>query len=80
MLFGSSCYKISNRKLKWKDAKIFCEIETGHLITINNKREDVLLSALRKSSGVQEAWIGLNDVEYEDLYQWTDGVQVRSDK
>ena len=79
-LFESTCYKIPDKELKWKDAKAFCEIETSHLVTINNKREDVLLSSMRKSLDVQEVWIGLNDVEYEELFQWSDGSKVRSDR
>jgi hypothetical protein len=77
-LFESSCYKIPARKLTWQDAKTFCEVETSHIITINNKEEDVVLSSMMRSLGIHEVWIGLNDLAYKDLYQWSDGTMVRS--
>ena len=75
-LSESSCYKISDRKLPWRDAKTFCEIETSHLITINDKKEDVLLSLMVASSDIHGVWIGLNDLAYEDFYEWSDGSEV----
>ena len=76
-LFESSCYKIPDKQLTWLDAKTFCEIETSHLITINSKKEDVFLSSMMASSDIHEVWIGLNDLAYEDFYQWSDMTKVR---
>ena len=73
----SNCYKVPDGKLAWQDAKTFCEIEMSHLITINNKKEDVLLRSILRSSHIREVWIGLNDLAYEDFFQWSDGSQVR---
>ena len=64
-------------KLTWKDAKAFCEAETSDLMAVNDESEDSLLSSMMRYLKVLEVWIGLNDLEYKDWYQWSDGSEVR---
>ena len=63
--------------MTWQDAKTFCEIKTSHLITINNKNEDVFLSSMMKSSNIRAVWIGAFVVMGPvSVIVWSDGSKV----
>jgi hypothetical protein len=57
--------------LAWQDAEDYCVGEGGHLVSMNSAQDGVF--AINVLSGVAEAWIGLNDIDTERMYVWTDG-------
>jgi hypothetical protein len=55
----------------WQAAEDYCVAEGGHLVSMNSAQDGVF--AINVLSGVAEAWIGLNDIDAENMYVWTDG-------
>lgn len=77
MSFKSSCYKFYNIKKTWEEAKRSCELEAGStLATINDDKEDHFLTVSMRSLSSPQFWIGLNDQEYEDMFEWLDKSKV----
>ncbi|XP_072175187.1 echinoidin-like [Diadema setosum] len=56
--------------------------QLGHLVSIHSQEEMDFLSTLFESirdkrfSGRQKVWIGLNDLESEGSFEWSDGSDV----
>ncbi|XP_023649166.1 macrophage mannose receptor 1 [Paramormyrops kingsleyae] len=77
--FQGKCYKFfgeSQSDLKsWQDARSYCINLGGNLVSILNEREQAYLTITR--TGISsDAWIGLNDVNWEMRFLWTDGRGV----
>ena len=65
--FGGSCYKETDGKHKWEDAKARCEELGAHLVTIDDALEDAFL----QKTFHEDRWMGYNDREQEARYVWT---------
>ncbi len=59
--------------LTWQDAEDECVALGGNLASFSSASEN--LFAINVLTGVQEAWIGLNDIDEAGTYVWTDGVR-----
>ena len=57
----------------WYDAQQKAIKEGAHLLSINNEEEQFWIDVIFSSSS---AWIGLNDVEKEGVWQWDSGEPV----
>ena len=67
-------YKNFEFKLKWENAKKFCESVGGHLATVENDYEIEILSNISKN-GSDEYWIG----GYKDnngIWKWITGSVI----
>lgn len=73
--FQSKCYKIvtGNDNLKnWQDARKYCHDQGGNLVSILNEREQAFLTTQILHHN-ENFWIGMNDVNWEMHFVWTDG-------
>ncbi|KAF0296472.1 Low affinity immunoglobulin epsilon Fc receptor [Amphibalanus amphitrite] len=68
---GYSCYYLSTYTDTWRNSETTCQTLGGHLMSVSSPAEqDVITNYLRAS----DAWIGLNDLEDDGHYVWTDGT------
>ncbi|NWW90882.1 MRC1 protein, partial [Rhynochetos jubatus] len=79
LLFDNKCFKAfgftENDTLTWHAARNNCIDFGGNLATISRKEMQAFLMSLLKNA-VTDAWIGLNDINQEHTYLWTDGSPV----
>ncbi|CAN8184992.1 unnamed protein product [Coccothraustes coccothraustes] len=79
LLFDNKCFKVfgfnENDTLTWHAARNNCIDLGGNLATISKKEEQAFLMSLLKNAAT-DAWIGLNDINQEHTYLWTDGSPV----
>uniref|UniRef100_A0A8C3KED6 MRC1 protein n=1 Tax=Calidris pygmaea TaxID=425635 RepID=A0A8C3KED6_9CHAR len=79
LLFDNKCFKVfglnENDTLTWHGARNNCIDLGGNLATISKKEIQAFLMSLLKTAET-DAWIGLNDINQEHTYLWTDGSPV----
>nr|XP_019942865.1 PREDICTED: macrophage mannose receptor 1 [Paralichthys olivaceus] len=75
--FRGKCYKIvtSDDNKNWQDARTYCTNQGGNLVSIVNDKEQAFLTTqmLRYN---EDFWIGMNDVNWEMHFVWTDGKGI----
>ncbi|XP_074478489.1 macrophage mannose receptor 1 [Sebastes fasciatus] len=77
LAFQGKCYKIAvgDDSKKWQDARTYCQNQGGNLVSILNAREQAFLtSQMLRYNG--DLWIGMNDVNWEMHFAWTDGKGI----
>lgn len=78
-LFENKCYKLfgfkEEEKKNWHDARTDCQRLGGNLATISNQRVQAFLTS-KLNYFPTDAWIGLNDINEELKFLWTDGSTV----
>uniref|UniRef100_A0A3P9KK49 Macrophage mannose receptor 1 n=1 Tax=Oryzias latipes TaxID=8090 RepID=A0A3P9KK49_ORYLA len=76
ILFKGKCYKffLGNNK-NWWDARVFCTNEGGNLVSIVNENEQAFLTTQMFHYN-EDFWIGMNDVNWEMHFVWTDGKGI----
>uniref|UniRef100_A0A672FZD2 Mannose receptor C-type 1 n=1 Tax=Salarias fasciatus TaxID=181472 RepID=A0A672FZD2_SALFA len=76
--FQSKCYKIVTGKdnKNWQDARKYCHDQGGNLVSILNDREQAFLTTQMLHHN-QDLWIGMNDVNWEMHFVWTDGRAIK---
>uniref|UniRef100_A0AAY4AAK8 Macrophage mannose receptor 1 n=1 Tax=Denticeps clupeoides TaxID=299321 RepID=A0AAY4AAK8_9TELE len=57
---------------KWHDAREYCINQGGNLVSVLNPREQAFLTT-QMLNAAGNMWIGLNDVNWEMRFLWTDG-------
>lgn len=79
--FQNSCYKFMvispvNRGHNWNDAHASCLAYEGDLLSVGNKLEMDFINEIsaRFAYQRQHLWIGLNDLEEENKFVWSDGT------
>ncbi|CAB3985203.1 macrophage mannose receptor 1-like, partial [Paramuricea clavata] len=78
-LYQGMCYIVGNNTsydyLTWQDAEKKCQNlgNNGHLVSIHSQDEEKFVKFLIKSHYSSSFWIGLNDLDTEATYKWTDG-------
>ncbi|XP_030005898.1 macrophage mannose receptor 1 [Sphaeramia orbicularis] len=71
LLYGNFCYAFETETMKnWHDAETHCAQEQGHLASLHSQEELSFLTAHMPA----EAWVGLNDIQVEDQFVYTDGT------
>ncbi|XP_027514430.1 macrophage mannose receptor 1-like [Corapipo altera] len=79
VFFGNKCFKVfssnTTRKLMWHDARDACINLGGNLATIPNEHMQAFLFYHLKDA-TTDVWIGLNDINQESTFLWTDGSTV----
>ncbi|KAM3929565.1 macrophage mannose receptor 1-like [Leptodactylus fuscus] len=75
LLYGRQCYKIfgdqSEDIIDWQAARSSCKTKGGNLVTINDELTQAFLTTNLKDLEV-DVWIGMNDVNSEHKFLWTD--------
>uniref|UniRef100_A0A8C4T600 CD209 antigen-like protein E n=1 Tax=Erpetoichthys calabaricus TaxID=27687 RepID=A0A8C4T600_ERPCA len=82
LLFDSKCYLFSTDKQNWYDSQDTCTSEGGHLVIIETKEEQDILTALLEIKGSEEKsyWIGLTDEIKEGHFVWVDNKPLDPQK
>uniref|UniRef100_A0A8B9SG96 C-type lectin domain-containing protein n=1 Tax=Anas platyrhynchos TaxID=8839 RepID=A0A8B9SG96_ANAPL len=77
--FQNKCYKIfgstEDERVTWHAARTACMNLGGNLATISNEQVQAFLTFHMKDF-VTDTWIGLNDINHELRFLWTDGTGV----
>ncbi|XP_069770759.1 macrophage mannose receptor 1 [Narcine bancroftii] len=77
--FGNKCFKFYGKKeedhLSWTDARAVCINNGGNLASIQNSKEQAFITLSLNGFSV-DVWIGLNDINSEGKYLWTEGKGV----
>ena len=64
-------YVLIKMTKNWVDARAYCVLGGGDLVSFSTKEEqDEALSIIGEAKG---SWIGLNDLENEGKFEWSDG-------
>ncbi|XP_071511497.1 alpha-N-acetylgalactosamine-specific lectin-like [Diadema antillarum] len=78
--FNSKCYRVFGAKKTWSDASSYCRLDGGgNLVSIHSSSEnDFVFDFWRTSTGGNDGyyWIGMNDIDNEAWYKWSDGSSV----
>lgn len=75
--FQGKCYKfvLGADERNWQDARSYCQNQGGNLVSILNYREQAFLTT--QMLKIKESlWIGMNDVNWEMRFVWTDGKGI----
>ncbi|XP_073715679.1 macrophage mannose receptor 1-like isoform X2 [Misgurnus anguillicaudatus] len=75
-LFKGKCYNFFDKKMKWHKARDHCISHGGNLVSIRSHTEQSFLTMLMLRS-TDDVWIGLNDINKEMRFVWTDGKGVK---
>ena len=68
-----SCYSLSTYTAEWRDAETACLAQGGHLMSVSSSSEQNVITSYLHAA---DAWIGLNDLQDDGTFQWTDGSIV----
>ena len=74
-LIGGGCYKISDERMGWIEAKKMCEATNSQLISFQSKSEaESLISFIRRTNPRRtrfEFWTAGNDIDKENEWIWS---------
>ncbi|XP_077592286.1 macrophage mannose receptor 1 [Stigmatopora nigra] len=74
--FQGKCYKFEGADRKtWQESREYCKTQGGNLVSIVNEKEQAFLTTQMLKYG-SDLWIGMNDVNWEMHFVWTDGRGV----
>ncbi|XP_064018396.1 macrophage mannose receptor 1 isoform X1 [Pogoniulus pusillus] len=77
--FHNKCYKVfgsaEEKRVTWHAARTACMNLGGNLASIPNEQVQAFLTFHMKGFAT-DAWIGLNDINHELQFLWTDGTGV----
>ncbi|KAM9347168.1 CD209 antigen-like protein A [Symphorus nematophorus] len=68
MMFSCSCYLISTISGSWEKGRQDCRDRGADLVIIDSYEKQEFLTKMIKT----DTWIGLNDIENEGSWKWTD--------
>ncbi|XP_052765597.1 perlucin-like protein [Mya arenaria] len=76
-LFQGSCYYFKPDFMEFNDSELFCNLNNGHLVHIDNAAEQAFVTnRILNINRNQSWWIGLRDTEVEGVYRWVDTDEV----
>ena len=71
----NKCFSyFSHSGINWADAGVNCQSWGGDLASIANAGENAALDYIRNTGEPGGCWIGLNDIETEGTFVWSDGI------
>uniref|UniRef100_A0A8C5DPY1 C-type lectin domain-containing protein n=1 Tax=Gouania willdenowi TaxID=441366 RepID=A0A8C5DPY1_GOUWI len=72
------CYYFSKDRLSWNESKVMCMNQSGNLVKITSKDEQVQKHTKMKENE-DKFWIGLTDAAKEGEWRWVDGSKLNED-
>ncbi|XP_077118196.1 hepatic lectin-like [Ranitomeya variabilis] len=76
--FGDSCYYLTKYKTSWTNTRTSCIGKGADLAVITSSSEQLFLSTFSEASISKRYWIGLNDIDEEDEWEWIDGTDYET--
>ncbi|XP_029935851.1 macrophage mannose receptor 1 [Myripristis murdjan] len=75
--FHGKCYKfiVGDDKKTWHNARTHCVNQGGNLVSILSEQEQAFLTT-QMLKYPEDLWIGMNDVNWEMRFLWTEGKGV----
>ncbi|CAL8384873.1 unnamed protein product [Gadus morhua 'NCC'] len=71
LLYKDFCYHFdTEHTFHWQEAESYCASQSGHLASLHDQAELSFLTAHLPG----EAWLGLNDINVENLFVYSDGT------
>jgi hypothetical protein len=74
--FGENCYEVDQTNVTWSHAESICQHNGGHLAHIANQKEQAFIYNFLVKHHGHTAWIGLNDRNYEEKFEWSSGKTI----
>ncbi|NWY51314.1 MRC1 protein, partial [Chionis minor] len=74
--YGRHCYMVHRDPRGWREALISCNQSNGNLASIHNPEEHGFILSQLGYKAVDELWIGLNDLNTQMYFEWSDGTPV----
>lgn len=71
-----SCYMLQPHSANWDSAVRKCLDLNSKLVDIKSQQENNFLAKHITDRGFTSSWIGLSDLDVEDVFVWTDGVHA----
>ncbi|XP_068437743.1 macrophage mannose receptor 1 [Clinocottus analis] len=77
LTFEGKCYKlvVGDDNKSWQDARKYCINQGGNLVSITKQGEQAFLT-MQMLNYNDDFWIGMNDVNWDMHFVWTDGKAV----
>jgi len=74
--YNNHIYYRFDTGMNWTEAKAYCELLGGHLVTISDEVENAFVSNLiyKDNGNKSNYWIGLYDSNGKKDYKWVDGI------
>lgn len=69
---GDKEYQYVEHKATWEHAREVCKLWSGTLVVINSKSENDQFVKELKKRNMNGAWIGLNDIHRNGVFEWAD--------
>ncbi|RUS80470.1 hypothetical protein EGW08_011786, partial [Elysia chlorotica] len=73
---ASTCIRFNDNLLNWADARDACYAAEGDLLIIDSNLMRKEIKALLKFRPKETYWFGLNDIENEGVWWWTDKYAI----
>uniref|UniRef100_A0A663EC36 Macrophage mannose receptor 1 n=1 Tax=Aquila chrysaetos chrysaetos TaxID=223781 RepID=A0A663EC36_AQUCH len=74
--YGDHCFMVHRDPRVWREALISCNESNGNLASIHNPEEHSFILSQLGYKAVDELWIGLNDLNTQMYFEWSDGTPV----
>ncbi|KAM6101738.1 macrophage mannose receptor 1-like isoform 1-T1 [Theristicus caerulescens] len=74
--YGDHCFMVHRDPRVWREALISCNESNGNLASIHNPEEHGFILSQLGYKAADELWIGLNDLNMQMYFEWSDGTPV----
>ena len=71
-----SSYAVSDVKTTWPEASASCRKLGAELVKIESQGETEFLNSTFDIPSLKKIWIGLNDIDEEGVWKWSDGTSL----
>ncbi|CAC5366818.1 MRC [Mytilus coruscus] len=71
-LFSDHCYLFVYTQITWMEARTECQNKGGYLVKVENGQEETWLTSQLED----EVWLGMNDIQNEGHWRWSDNSFV----
>uniref|UniRef100_A0A8C3ALJ6 Mannose receptor, C type 1b n=1 Tax=Cyclopterus lumpus TaxID=8103 RepID=A0A8C3ALJ6_CYCLU len=74
--YNGHCFHLHRTIQTWSGAQKECRKESGDLVSIRNVEDQSFVISQLGFASTDELWIGLNDIQTEGLFDWSDHSTV----